>query len=176
MAVWTDAGLQDVFYESGYAFAGNTGYYLAAKQYRLGPETSAPVVLGDSATVVAPLFFRLVGPVRKLSLTRRASAWVIDGAELASTQVSDATAVGVSFDGSSIRFEGAGPTNGDIALQIRNPTSRTHQLNILTAPPDQDLVAFFEHPENGPPVPARVLRAASAPMPEPRCIPRSPFL
>jgi hypothetical protein len=154
MAQWTDAGLQDVFYESGGAFIGNTGYYVGAKQYRLGAETSAPVVLGDSATVVVPLFFRLVGPARKFSLVKQGGVWVIDGAELTSAQVHDATAVGVTFDESSIRFETSGPTNGDIALQVRNPTTRTHQFNILTAPPDQDLVAFFEHPENGPPVPA----------------------
>ncbi len=153
MTEWTDSGLQDVFYESGDAFVGNTGYYLAAKQYRLGAETSAPVLLGDRATAVAPLYFRLVGPVRQFSLVKRSGVWVIDGAELASTQVIDATAISVAFDESSIRFETTAPMNGDVALQVRNPTTRTHQLNILTAPPDQDLVAFFEHPESAPPVP-----------------------
>ncbi|MDL2334779.1 MAG: hypothetical protein QFC55_01940 [Chloroflexota bacterium] len=153
MKEWTDSGLQDVFYESGNAFVGNTGYYLAAKQYRLGAATSAPVVLGDSAAVVAPLYFRLVGPVRKFSLVKQGGIWVIDGAELASTQVTDTTAIGVAFKESSIRFETTAPINGDIALQVRNPTARTHQLNILTAPPDQDVVAFFEDPESAPPVP-----------------------
>ena len=153
MNEWTDSGLKDVFYESGDAFVGNTGYYLAARQYRLGAETSAPVVQGDQATVVAPLFFRLVGPVRKFSLIKQGDAWVINGAQLTTTEVRDATTVGVVYDGSSIRFESSAPADGKIALQVRNPTSQTHQLNILTAPVGQDLTVFFEHPEDAPPVP-----------------------
>jgi hypothetical protein len=153
MERWTDKALQEAFYEFGDAFRANTGYYVGAKQYRLGPELAAPTVAGGTATVVAPLFFRLVGPVRQLSLVKIDGVWTIDGARLTATDVADATPIGVTFGESSISLDSSPAVHANIALQVRNPTPRRHELNILTAPSEQDLAAFFEHPENGPPVP-----------------------
>ncbi|MGK2851889.1 MAG: hypothetical protein ACSLFN_13375 [Candidatus Limnocylindrales bacterium] len=152
MESWTDDGLQQVFYEFGDAFVANTGYHIGAGQYSLGAAT-APSVHGDTATTVAPLFFRLVGVVREFTLVRVDLGWRIDGAALTTTDVPDADPVDVAFGESSMVFDSSTVTDGDIALQIHNPTTRRHQLNILSAPPEQDLAAFFEHPEDAPPVP-----------------------
>ncbi|MEO6350773.1 MAG: hypothetical protein ABIP53_08980 [Candidatus Limnocylindrales bacterium] len=110
-------------------------------------------MLGNTATVVAPLFFRLLGAAREFSLVKIDGAWAINGAKLTTSDVPNVTTIGVVFGESSIRFETLAITNGNIALQVRNPTARQHELNILTAPPEQDLAAFFEHSEDGLPVP-----------------------
>lgn len=149
---WTDDGLQQVFHESGDAFIANSGYYVGARQYRLGA-SSAPIVTGSTATVVAPLFFRLVGTARQFNLVEVDGEWKIDGAAPTTIEVDEAMPIGITFGESSITYEAAAITQPDIALQVRNPTSRRHELNILTAPPDQDIAEFFEHPEDAPPVP-----------------------
>jgi hypothetical protein len=152
MELWTDNGLQQVFYEFGDEFVANSGYYLGAKQYSLGA-SSAPIVRGNTATTVAPLFFRLVGAAREFSLVKMDGVWKVDGAMLTTTDTGDAIPVDVAFGELSILFDSSAITDGNIALQVDNPTTRRHELNILTAPPEQDVAAFFEHPEDAPPVP-----------------------
>ena len=152
MELWTDNGLQQVFYESGDAFVANTGYYLGTKQYSLGA-SSAPTVVGNTATTVAPMFFRLVGAAREFSLVKMDGVWKVDGATLTTTDVGDAMPIDVAFGESSILFDSSAITDGNIALQVHNPTTRRHELNILTAPPEQDVAAVFEHPEDAPPLP-----------------------
>lgn len=152
MQWWTDDALEEVFHESGDAFVGNTGYYLGAKQWGLGA-ISDPVIVGDTATTVASLFFRLVGPARDFTLVKVDGAWLIDGAALTTADTGDALVVDVEFGDSSIEFNSSLIVDGNIAVQIHNGTSQRHELNILTAPPDQDITVFFEHPEDAPPVP-----------------------
>lgn len=152
MDVWTDDGLQDVFHEFGGAFVANTGYYLGAKQYSLG-ESAEPTVAGDTATTIAPLFFRLVGVFRQFSLIKIDGVWRIDGATLSTADAGDVAVIDVEFGESSIDFDPLAIVDGDIALQVHNSTNTMHEFNIVTAPPEQDLAAFFEHPEDGPPVP-----------------------
>jgi hypothetical protein len=152
MAVWTENGLQQVFYEAGEAFMANSGYYVGTKQYTLG-ESSTPTVMGDTATVVAPLFFRLVGAARQFTLRRFDGTWKIDAAALTTIDPRDATPVGVTFRDSTIRLDAADVADGNIALQVHNPSRSRHELNILTAPPEEDIASFFEHPEDAPPVP-----------------------
>jgi hypothetical protein len=152
MESWTDDGLQQVFHESGNAFIANSGYYVGARQYRLGA-SSPPTVTGSTATVVALLFFRLVGTARQFTLVEVDGEWKIDGAALTTMEVDDVTPIGIAFGESSITYESAAITQPGIALQVHNPTTRRHELNILTAPPDQDMTAFFEHPDDAPPVP-----------------------
>jgi hypothetical protein len=153
LAVWTDDGLQQVFHEFGDAFVANTGYYVGTKQYSLGT-SSAPTVVGDTATTVAPLFFRLVGVTREFSLVKVEGTWRIDGSALATADVGEATAIDVAFGESSIvSDELTTAPQGDIALQVRNPTTRLHDLMILTAPPGADVATLFLHPESAPPLP-----------------------
>lgn len=152
MEAWTDDGLQQAFHESGDAFIANSGYYVGARQYRLGA-SSAPIVADSIATVVAPLFFRLVGTARKFTLVEVDGEWKIDGVALTTMEVDDVTPIGITFGESSITYESAAVAPADVALRVGNPTTRRHELNILTAPPDQDMAAFFEHPEDAPPVP-----------------------
>ncbi|HEY7627370.1 MAG TPA: hypothetical protein VH761_09895, partial [Ilumatobacteraceae bacterium] len=150
MESWTDNGLQQVFHEAGEAFIANSGYYVGARQYVLGA-SSAPVVVGDTATAVAPLFFRLLGVVREFTLIKVDGAWKIDSAAMTTTDVDNA--IDIAFGESSIGFDSSAITEDTAALQVRNPTTRRHELNVLTAPPELDIAAFFEHPEDAPPVP-----------------------
>lgn len=149
---WTDNGLLQVFHEDSVAFRTNTAYYVEAKQFSLGDAVNT-AVHGDTATTVVPLFFRLVGVVRELTLVKVGELWRIDGATLTTTDAGDARVIGVEFGADAIQFDRALIVDGNIALRVHNPTSVVHELNILTAPADQDLADFFEHPENGPPVP-----------------------
>lgn len=150
--LWTDAGLQQVFHETRDSFTSNTGYYVEAKQYSLGV-SSEPTVASDTASTVAPLFFRLVGVVRRFSLTKVDGVWKIDGATLSVTDPGGAVPIEVTFGDYTVDADIAAIVDGNIALQISNPTSKIHELNILTAPSDHDLTSFFEHPELEPPLP-----------------------
>jgi len=149
---WTDDGLQQVFAESTETFARQSGYYVQARQWALGPPSQTEVS-GTTATSIAPLFFRLVGAPRRFSMVREAGTWKIDGAELTTTDVGDARVVDVILEGSSIDLDASAIVDGDIALDVRNGTSDVHELNIITVPKSRDMAAFFAHPELEPPLP-----------------------
>ena len=150
LELWTDDGLQQLFHETSASF--QTGYYIGAKQYNLG-ESSDTTVSGDTATTVAPLYFRLVGVVRRFSLIRQDGVWKVDGGTLATADAGDATVIDVDFGDSAILFDASAIVDGNIALRVHNTTATRHELNILTALPDRDITAFFEHPEDEPPLP-----------------------
>jgi hypothetical protein len=152
VASWTDAGLEQVFSETTATFATQTGYYVEAIQWSLGPTTDT-VVTGTSATTVAPLFFRLVGAPRRFSLVNDGVTWRIDGADLTTADTGDATVVDVTFDGVPASLTVSEVPDGDIALNVHNATQVVHEVNIITVPVSRDMTAFFEHPELEPPLP-----------------------
>ncbi len=150
LELWTDNGLQQLFHETSASF--QTGYYIGAKQFSLGASSDI-TMSGDTATTVAALYFRLVGVVRRFSLIRQEGVWKIDGGTLTTADTGDATVIDVDFGGSAILFDPSVIVDGDIALRVHNSTAERHELNILTALPDRDITAFFEHPELEPPLP-----------------------
>jgi hypothetical protein len=79
--------------------------------------------------------------------------WRVDGAKLTTSDAGDAAVVEIAFGDDSIDFDASTIVDGNIALQIHNPTDSQHDLNILTAPPERDLGPFFKHPELEPPLP-----------------------
>ena len=147
---WTDNGLEQLFHETSDSF--QTGYYVGAKQYSLGV-SSETTVSGDTATTVAALYFRLVGVVRRFSLIRQDGVWKIDGGTLTTTDAGEAAVIDVDFGDSAILFDASAIVDGNIALRVHNSTTQRHELNILTAVPERDITAFFEHPEDEPPLP-----------------------
>ena len=150
--LWTENGLQELFHESSESFENNTGYYVGAKQYSLGASSNT-TVSGETATTIAPLFFRLVGVVRQFTLIKQDGLWKIDGGALATTDAGDAVVIDIDFSESAIEFDVSAIVDGNIALLVHNSTAKRHELNILTALADRDITAFFEHPEDEPPLP-----------------------
>jgi hypothetical protein len=148
--LWTDNGLQQLFHETSDSF--ETGYYVGAKQYSLGA-SAGTTVSGDAATTFAALYFRLVGVVRQFSLVRQDGVWKVDGGTLATADAGNAAVIDVAFGESTIEFDPSLIVDGNIALRVHNSTAQRHELNMLTALPERDITAFFEHPEDEPPVP-----------------------
>jgi hypothetical protein len=89
----------------------------------------------------------LVGAARRFSLVQVGGAWKIDAADLTTTDVPAVQLVQVTLGGSSLGFDASAIHNGDVALDVRNPTSDVHELSIITVPASMDMADFFAHPE-----------------------------
>lgn len=148
VAQWTDDGLEQVFGQTTATFATQTGYYVEAIQWSLGPAADT-VVTGTTATTVAPLFFRMVGAPRRFSLVNDGAAWKIDGADLATVDAPDDQLAGVTIAGSAIGVEPGSIQDRTRALEVRNATTNVHELMIMSVPMTFDISAFFAHPELG---------------------------